>query len=193
MLVNTHLRQGFTLKINIMLKNDRITLRPLKKEDRQYTLKWRNDPEIKQASMMHPFPVTLELEDEWYEGLSDRANKAVWFGIELNQDSSLIGFTFLNNISWTDRTCNLGIVIGEKNHQGAGIGREVMETLISYAFEKLNLRKIGLEVREDNKAALSLYEKLGFMTEGTLRDHHFSNGKYYDVLIMSLFKKDEQY
>lgn len=33
--------------------------------------------------------------------------------------------------------------------------------------------------------AIKCYENAGFTVEGELKDHHFSNGKYENVLIMS--------
>ena len=170
-----------------MLKSHPIILRPLRYDDLKQTLRWRNDPEIKASSIMHPFPVTFELEEEWYATLNDKRNKAIWFGIELEEDAKLIGFTFLNNIRWVDRTCNLGIVIGEIKYQGSGIGKKVMNLLVSYAFKSLNLRKITLEVRSDHAAALKLYEKLGFKQEGILKDQYFADSKYHDTLILSIF------
>jgi diamine N-acetyltransferase len=170
-----------------MLTGKRIKLRPLRREDLKHTMKWRNDPEIKASAMMHPFPVSPELEEEWFSGLQNTGNRAVWFAIEPVEGNAPIGFIFLNNIRWVERNCCLGILIGEKTQQGSGIGREAMDLVIGYAFKALNLRKISLEVRTDNKAALLLYEKTGFRKEGTLRDHYYSAGKYHDALILSLF------
>lgn len=170
-----------------MLTGKRIKLRPLRQEDLIHTMNWRNDPEIKASTMMHPFPVSLELEEDWFSGLQNTGNRAVWFAIEFIDSDAPIGFIFLNNIRWVERNCCLGILIGEKTQQGSGIGKEAMDLLIDYAFKALNLRKISLEVRTDNKAALLLYEKIGFRKEGTLKDHYYSAGKYHDALILSLF------
>ena len=48
-----------------MLKGEKVILRPIRIEDREYTVKWRNDLFIKSSTMSHPFPVTDELEREW--------------------------------------------------------------------------------------------------------------------------------
>ena len=144
--------------------------------------------EIVASAMMHPFPVSNDLEEDWFKGLSDKGNRAVWFGILHIKDSLLIGFTFLNEINWINRSCMLGIVIGNKNYQGSGLGKEVMDTIINYAWNSLNLRKISLEVRSDHTTAVKLYEELGFIREGLLKDHYFNEGIYNDALLLSLFK-----
>jgi len=53
----------------------------------------------------------------------------------------------------------------------------------------LNLNKITLEVIETNHNALKLYRKIGFIEEGRLRKHYYSDGKYFDIIILSIFKQ----
>ena len=55
---------------------------------------------------------------------------------------------------------------------------------MNYCFMHLNLHKVYLHVFESNLRAINCYKKAGFKIEGTLQDHHFSRGKYENVLIM---------
>ena len=52
-----------------------------------------------------------------------------------------------------------------------GYGRAVVEALIKYA-KNNRLESISLEVRESNKAAISLYTDLGFKVEGKRKDFY---------------------
>ena len=52
-----------------------------------------------------------------------------------------------------------------------GYGRAVVEALIKYAKNE-RLDSISLEVRESNKAAISLYTDLGFKVEGKRKDFY---------------------
>jgi UDP-4-amino-4,6-dideoxy-N-acetyl-beta-L-altrosamine N-acetyltransferase len=172
-----------------MLKSNNITLRPLKFSDWEKTIKWRNDYEIKQLAMMHPYPITEFIEKEWYEELlKNKSNKVIYFAIA-DKDDSPLGYIFLNNINPVHRNCFLGIVIGDKKQRGKGYGTEAVELLAQYAFNTLNMHKITVEVININPHAIKVYEKLGFVNEGCMKQQFFSDGKYYDVLIMSLFKK----
>lgn len=99
-----------------------------------------------------------------------------------------IGYIILNNINHTNRNCTLGIVIGEMESQGKGFGNEVIGMAISYAFDTLNLNRITQEVVENNENALKLYRKLGFIEEDRLKKHYFVEGKYFDVIVLSIFK-----
>jgi diamine N-acetyltransferase len=49
---------------------------------------------------------------------------------------------------------------------------------------------LHLLVLEDNKPAIKVYEKCGFVVEGRLRRHVFKNGKFKDVLFMGLCAGD---
>ena len=45
---------------------------------------------------------------------------------------------------------------------------------------------------ETNPAGIRSYEKAGFTHEGRLREARFTNGKYIDVLVMSILKSEWQ-
>lgn len=60
-----------------------------------------------------------------------------------------------------------------------------MKEAINQADNWLNLVRVELEVHTDNLSAVSLYEKVGFETEGIKRLSTFKNGRYIDMLLMS--------
>jgi len=157
-------------------------------DDLDKTAAWRNDPEIKNMALMHPFPVSMEMEKEWFESnIKKINNRLIILGIEFMESNQIIGFTKLYDINWVHRYCYFGIIIGEKNMWGNGIGKETTELMIQYAFQTLNLRKILLEVVIMNEPAINLYKNLGFNVEGTLKNQVFINGAYSDVLLMAIF------
>lgn len=172
-----------------MLIGKQINLRELKLSDWEKTLQWRNDPQIKAMAMMHPYPVTEFLEREWYDDLLKiKSNKVIYFAI-VDKDDIPVGYIFLNNINLLHKTCYLGIVIGNTEQRGKGYGTEALKLISKYAFETLNLNKITVEVVSENIQALNVYEKCGFVNEGTMKQQFFVNGIFSDVFIMSLFRK----
>ena len=58
--------------------------------------------------------------------------------------------------------------------------------LVDYAFKKLGLHKVYLMHWKENKKAEHLYNKLGFKTEGVLKDEYFWQGRYHDMVRMSI-------
>ena len=84
----------------------------------------------------------------------------------------------------------MGIVIGDKAQWGKGYGTDTMRTLVGWGFGELNLHRIALQVYDDNARAVHCYEKVGFKTEGRLRESNFHNGRYRDTLIMALLRAE---
>lgn len=73
-----------------------------------------------------------------------------------------------------------------KQHWGLGIGSLLLDALIDWARGTGIVTKINLRVRTDNRRAMLLYERKGFVFEGTIRKEMHLNGKYYDHHIMGL-------
>ena len=71
-----------------------------------------------------------------------------------------------------------------KAYWGQGVGSLLLDTLLSWARQTDIVRKINLRVRSDNGRAVALYERKGFVVEGTLTKEMFVDGEYYDLLAM---------
>jgi len=71
-----------------------------------------------------------------------------------------------------------------QDFHGAGLGTAMTEKLLALAKNK-GLHRVGLEVVEDNRAAVHLYEKCGFTIEGISVDAYYgADGKYHNMLVM---------
>jgi len=79
----------------------------------------------------------------------------------------------------------LGMTVREP-YWGSGIGTLMLDAAIAWAKDTNIIKKINLRVRTDNERAISLYEKMGFLKEGTIRKEIFIDGRYYDHYWMSL-------
>lgn len=79
------------------------------------------------------------------------------------------------------------IAITEK---GQGYGREAMEAIISYAFDKTRTNRLWLDVYPDNTVGIKLYESLGFVREGVLRQNYKSARGYLDQIIYSILREE---
>ncbi|MDE7209045.1 MAG: ribosomal protein S18-alanine N-acetyltransferase, partial [Clostridia bacterium] len=75
---------------------------------------------------------------------------------------------------------NINNLAVKEDHRGKGVGSLLIEDMLNVAKEK-NLMALTLEVNEKNCAAISLYNKFGFKTEG--KRIKFYGGKD-DALIM---------
>ena len=172
----------------MFLKGERIGLRHPQKESIDSYLAWMNDLDVLQY-LLRVRPMGREEEEEWFANLSKRPDDLVFEIVPL-EGGLPIGSCGLHRISSSNRSAELGIVIGDKSLWGKGYGREAMGILCRYGFDVLNLNRIGLNVYEYNSRGIRCYERVGFKHEGRRRAARFWNGKYWDILEMGLLESE---
>lgn len=69
--------------------------------------------------------------------------------------------------------------------QRRGIGSELMRRLLEWSDRWLGYLRIELTVYTDNTRAIALYEKFGFVAEGTHRAFALRDGVFVDALAMA--------
>lgn len=177
-----------------MLIGEKVILRPLKIEDLEKTHQWRNNLELIKLTQGIRFPKTLEMDKEWFDNaLTDKSNRNIYFGIDEIDTGEFIGIVSLTNIDYISGTGIWGLIIGQSTGRGKGYSVKILNLLIDYAFNVLNLRKIFGYPVVINNATLAMHKNIkGICEEGRLKKHYFWNNEYHDVLILSLFKEDFQ-
>lgn len=164
-------------------------LRELQRDDIKTINKWRNDPELI-SCLGAPFRfINEEVDFRWYENYMQSRNKSIRCAIVDDKDL-IVGLISLLNIDYINRSCELHIMIGESENRGKGIGTFAVKSMIDHAFDNLNLRRIELEVFEDNIPAMRLYKKCGFVREGIRREAVYKKGQYLSMIIMSILRSD---
>jgi RimJ/RimL family protein N-acetyltransferase len=71
--------------------------------------------------------------------------------------------------------------------RGRGIGFRLLDAALDAAFRQ-GFARVELEARTDNTRAIALYDKIGFVREGLLRDSFFVDGKYFDAIAMAIVR-----
>lgn len=163
-----------------MIRGDRIYLRKLTEKDAtpRYA-SWLNDPEVNRY---------LETKKATVEGLKryikekNASLTCLFFGIFLKENHKHIGNIKLEPIDWKNRKATLGILIGDKEHRGKGLGTEAVKSLADWALDGLKLNEINLGVIPENTAAIRAYEKAGF------RCTHLNDGKSCERAITEILK-----
>lgn len=174
-----------------ILIGDRIILREYRKEDLPYMRKWVNNPEItKYLSNIFLYPHTMSATENYLNSMIDGSSGMKGFVIAHKENEEYIGQIDLVKIDWVNRVGTLGIVIGNTEKLSKGYGTEAIKLIQEFAFNRLNLHKLDLEVREYNYRAISCYKKCGFVEEGRIRQNFFIDGKYTDTLIMGILKSE---
>ncbi len=79
------------------------------------------------------------------------------------------------------------------DHWGQGVGSALMAAALNLADGWLNLLRLELAVYTHNAAAIHLYEKFGFETEGVRQKVVFGDGRYFDEQVMARLRHPEWY
>lgn len=169
----------------MILEGENIKLLPLYVSDANDNyLSWLNDPEVMRGIVTDGYTKET-LKDYIFQRISNPMtvfNKIIW-----KQNGLHIGNIKLDFYDARANLSELGLLVGNKNYWGRGVGMEACQLMINYGFNSQRLSKIWLAVFGNNLAALRLYQKLGFITEGILKSHVFSDGKLQDKYLMAIF------
>ena len=83
-----------------------------------------------------------------------------------------------------------GIFLGGPDEWGKGYGQEATRLVVGWGFEALALNRIWLHVHADNERGIHAYEKVGFRTEGLLRQPAWREGRFVDVVSMAVLREE---
>jgi RimJ/RimL family protein N-acetyltransferase len=170
------------------LSGEKIYLRGIDKEDAPATVTWFSRPEVRRGTRQYR-PKNLHGQIEFLTQMTASPTD-ILFGIVLKEDDRLIGICGLHHIDPVHHHAELGLLIGDPADWGRGLGGEATRLLVGYGFDSCNLHRIHLTVYEDNPAARRIYERVGFKLEGTLRQHGFREGRWWDIHMMSMLAEE---
>jgi RimJ/RimL family protein N-acetyltransferase len=164
-----------------------VRLRPLEREDLHVFVEWFADPEVLEFLGLHN-PLSQAREEKWFDKILEGPEDEHPFAIEVYEGGGwrVIGNIAFFGISTISRNAEIGIVLGDKSVWGRGCGTEAMRLMVDHGFKNLNLHRIHLQVVAENTRGIRCYEKVGFQHEGRQRDDIWKNGRFHDVLRMSI-------
>jgi diamine N-acetyltransferase len=169
-----------------MLKGEKVTLRPLEREDLKRLHELKQDVELMLLASGNYQPRPLAQLEKEYE--KDLEYDPTWFVIEA--EAHVIGEISLRGVDRRHGTAELGVSIYERAFLNKGYGRDAINVLLEWAFGVQNLRRIWLETAAPNERAIRSYLACGFVEEGRLRQHDYFHGEYVDVVVMGLLRSE---
>jgi RimJ/RimL family protein N-acetyltransferase len=173
-----------------VLHGEMLVLRPITAADADAVWEMVNDAEgMRLTGTTTVF--TRDQIDEWCATVEQRDDRVDW-AITHGSDEYL-GEIVLNGIDWFHRSANLRLVL-RPGHRGRGFGSEAISLVLAQAFsdapDGLGLHRVSLDVLSINPRAKMLYESLGFIAEGRLRESHRSGDFWSDSIVMSILEDD---
>ncbi|HET6872670.1 MAG TPA: GNAT family protein [Sporolactobacillaceae bacterium] len=175
---------------NPLFKSSRVHLTGKRSGDAEIMAVWQED-DVYQRLVDTDFARPVSVEALAASDVREQSDLShVSFRIRTNEDDRLIGFVALFNIEWNNRCATMAIGIGDEKDRGKGYGAEALQLILNYAFNELNLHRVGLDVISYNQPAIRSYKRAGFKEEGVVREAVFREGCYYDRIYMGILQSE---
>ncbi len=173
------------------LSGEMVVLRPIRADDAPAMWEMLNDAEGRRMTGTTE-EFTREQVDAWCADVAVRPGR-IDLAITTHGSDEFLGEIVLNRIDGHSRNANLRLAI-RPGHRGRGYGSEAISLVLAHAFgeppDGLGLHRVGLDVLSINPRARMLYESLGFVVEGRLREHHRDGDFWVDSIVMAVLEDD---
>lgn len=160
--------------------------RKVKEADLEQIMIWRMMPEITKYMNTDP-KLTLEGQRKWFEKISSKDDEFYWI-IEVEEEP--VGL--LSFVDWDKHNSiiHTGVYIAVKEKRSIVLTVNLQLSMYEFAFEKLGVNKVSMEILSNNRNIINLNERLGATREGILRQAIKKDETYYDLYLLSVLKEE---
>ena len=169
-----------------VLKGERCTLRPPRKEELAIYQRWFEDVDVLRF-LPGIGPSSDSQEDEWFKRSGDDPTSITWV---IEVDGRVVGMTGIHGIDHRHAHGESGITIGDKSLWGRGIASEAMTLRTAFAFRELNLHKVRTRAFMENEASKRALQKTGYRQAGVLREEFYRDGRWHDVWMGEVLREE---
>lgn len=146
-------RQKFTL--------DRVSLRQLCLSDASDMFEYASNQKVCRFLQWGPYKDISEAEDWLKSRVEGSDYKDILFGIELNEESKLIGVVRIYSLDAKKQQAEISYILNPK-YSGRGLATEAIGGAIDIACDALRLKRIIATIDFENEGSINLAQRLGF-------------------------------
>jgi ribosomal-protein-serine acetyltransferase len=106
-----------------------------------------------------------------------------------NVAARFAGVIGTHKINWPNRKVELGYWLA-REFQGRGIVTDACRAVITHLLGELDLNRVEIHCATGNTKSCAIPRRLGFTLEGTLREGELCCGRYLDLNVFGMLKKD---
>jgi RimJ/RimL family protein N-acetyltransferase len=151
--------------------------------------RWFNDPQVTGGLVEQREAFSEEEARGWVERAAQAGGADRKWAVTVDDREEPAGFTALYGLG-QQAAPELGILIGEPELWGRGVGTEAQRLTIARAFDELGAHRVTELILASNAAARKVVERLGFVLEGTMRGHVRRGDELLDVTVYGLAPED---
>lgn len=170
------------------LEGERIVLRPLGPEHVDAFLSAARDSELRRLTGTHA-EFDRETIERWVGTRSEHHDR-LDLAIHRRDDDAFVGELALTSFDPLNESVAIRIALAGTDLRGKGYGSEAMRLVLAHAFDVIGVHRVELDVYAFNESAVQVYEGLGFVHEGRLREALLWEGERHDALLMSILRPE---
>lgn len=159
-----------------------LIIRVMEREDLESARQLHNDNSTL-MNLSDPEYISELQQEAWFDSIS-RSSKSKRFSI-YEKSGKFVGLFRVDQIDLINKSACVGLDISAEM-RGQGYAPLIYNYMMQYYFYQMGMNRLYLAVLDSNGIAKNLYQKLGFQVEGISRSAIFRNGKYIDLIWMSI-------
>lgn len=168
----------------------RLLLRPVRMSDAQQIYEYSQDPQVAlhvlwdaHRSIHQTRAYIRFLLKQYRSGLPGS------FVIELSEEKRVIGTIGFMWIQPENRSAEIGYSLS-RAYWNNGLMSEALCAVVDYGFQKLHLNRMEAQHESDNPASGRVMLHAGMRYEGRLRQRLYNKGRYVDVDLYAILRRD---
>lgn len=172
------------------LLTKRLILRPARMSDAQDLYEYSRDPEVARHVLweahrsIHQTRAYIRYLLRQYRNASPGT-----FVIVLRDSGKVIGTIGFMWVQPENRSSEVGYSLS-RDYWNRGLMTEALAATLDFGFTQLNLNRIEAQHECDNPASGHVMQKAGMQHEGTLRQRIYNKGRYTDVELYAILRRD---
>ena len=167
-----------------------VVLRPMVADDTEHMWADLHDAETIRLTGSHGTFERRQLE-QWCASRIEQTDR-LDLAVTGRSTGEWAGEVVINDWDPDNRSCGFRIALGPAA-RNRGLGTEATQLVVDYVFDQIDdppVNRLSLEVYDLNPRGLAVYEKVGFRSEGVLRQALLWAGDFHDAMVMSIIRAD---
>jgi 8-oxo-dGTP diphosphatase len=178
--------------MNLPLRTQRLTLRPIVADDATAMHRLVNDWEVVRMLSRLPFPYPRDLMDEWIASTARQIEAGTAYALAITGDELgrelLVGCISVR-LDASPGVGQIGYWVGRR-FWGHGVATEAVTRVASWALAHLPIERLRASVAVDNLASGAVLRRAGFREAGTGTEEFLARGGAHPVLVYEAGRDD---
>ena len=172
------------------IETSRLQLRCLSPDDTASIFAVRSDYEVTKYNSGAAYTEHKQAAELIRKSVAGFISKScLYWAILFKESGEVIGQMGFNNWDEDNFSAEVGFDL-RRDCWGKGIMKEALSSILYFGITDMSLNRIGAQVSTYNDQCVHLLTRIGFSYEGTMRDQYYEDGKFHDLKLFAILKRD---